>query len=75
MAVLPHHIRKFEGLLLFACRNWSNKAVDGVKKLSPYESLKDKMKAAAAAAIHARQLQATEDVWTLVFCLLSFCTT
>lgn len=41
-------------------------AVDRVKKLSSFESLKDKMKAAAATAIHARQLQAAEDVWTLV---------
>ncbi len=44
------------------CRKWSDKAVDQVPKLNSFESLKGKMKAAAAAAIHARQVQAAEDV-------------
>lgn len=44
------------------CRRWSDKAVDQVTKMNSFESLKGKMKAAAAAAIHARQVQAAEDV-------------
>ncbi len=44
------------------CRRWSDKAVDQITKLNSFEYLKGKMKAAAAAAIHARQVQAAEDV-------------